>query len=220
MAISLAPVPTRPTKRADTFRVVASDSALDPNLPQRMAQRLWIPMLVMGLMGLTVGLILAIVRADVVAGGQAADTLARLQHVQAGFTFIGFLGVFSAVVFAIARILAAFRTGGGLVQQTAGAEVQTLRMPATAKGMLAFMAMGMMAITAAVVLHFVVAGTVVGAAEADLVRSEQWFTALEGVRRLGVALYLLAIALGLGTIVTVLRFQAVRMRELVEPPTG
>ena len=43
---------------------------------------------------------------------------------------------------------------------------------------------------------------------------EQWAIWLEGVRRFGTALYLFAIALGLGTIIHVLRFQAIRIREL------
>ncbi len=49
-----------------------------------------------------------------------------------------------------------------------------------------------------------------------LVQSEQWAAALEGVRRAGVAVYLFAISLGLGSIIHVLRFQAVRIRELAQ----
>lgn len=200
--------------RADGFSVERTDTAADLNLPQRMAERLWGPMLAMGLMGLVGGLVLAIVRADAVASGGGLATIARLQHLQAGVTFVGFAGVFSGIVFAIARILGVFRTGGGRIQQATGSEVQTLRMPATAKAMLALMAMGMMAIVGAVILHVIVAASVVTAAEADLVRTEQWFVALEGVRRVGVSAYLLAITLGLATIAHVLRFQSLRLREL------
>lgn len=212
---STARIPTRPVTRSDNFDVVASDTALDLNLPQRMAERLWAPMLAMGVMGLLVGLVLAIVRADAVASGEDVATLARLAHVQAGITFVGFTGVFSAIVFAIARILGVFRTGGGAVQEGVHGEVQTLRMPLTAKVMIGLMAMGMMALVGPVVAHFVVAGSVVGSSEAELLRAEQWAISLEAIRRLGVSLYLLAIALGLGTIVHVLRFQAMRVRELV-----
>jgi hypothetical protein len=42
----------------------------------------------------------------------------------------------------------------------------------------------------------------------------RWTDVLEGFRRFGVALYLFGIAFGLGTIITVLRFQAGRIREL------
>jgi hypothetical protein len=37
---------------------------------------------------------------------------------------------------------------------------------------------------------------------------------LEGIRRLGVAVYLAAIAIGLATIIKVLRFQPIRVRGL------
>lgn len=43
---------------------------------------------------------------------------------------------------------------------------------------------------------------------------QQWGVRLEAARRLGVALYLFGIAFGLGTIVEVLRFQAIRVREV------
>lgn len=203
----------------DGFSVERSTTAAGLNLPQRVAERLWAPMLAMGLTGLVVGLILAFARADAVSSGQDVAAIAQLQHVQAGVTFIGFAGVFSAIVFAIARILGVFRTGGGRLQQAVGDQVLTLQMPVTARVMIGLMAMGMMAIVGAVIVHFVVAGAVVTAAEADLVRSEQWFVALEGVRRVGVSAYLLAIALGLATIVQVLRFQSLRLRELVPGST-
>jgi hypothetical protein len=212
--------PHRPTRRpspprVDGFSVDRSATAAGLNLPQRAAERLWAPMLAMGLMGLVAGLLVAFARADAVAAGQDVATIARLQHVQAGATFIGFAGVFSAIVFAIARILGVFRTGGGRIQQAVGSHVLTLRMPVTAKAMIALMAMGTMAIVGAVIAHFIVAGAVVTAAEADLLRSEQWFVALEGVRRIGVSAYLLSITLGLATIVHVLRFQSLRIRDLV-----
>jgi hypothetical protein len=137
--------------------------------------------------------------------------------VQAAITFIGFTGILSAIVFAIARILGVFRTGGGAIQQAAGARVQTLRMPGTAKTMIALMAMLMMAIVAAVALHLLAATAISSGSEGELLRSEQWFVALEGIRRVGVSIYLLAIAFGLATIIHVLGFQAIRLRELVRP---
>ena len=51
-------------------------------------------------------------------------------------------------------------------------------------------------------------------AAASLELSEERFTVLEGIRRIGVAMYLVAIAFGLATIVHVLRFQSIRVREL------
>lgn len=209
--------PNRPAgSRHDEFVVEATTAAPDLNPPQRMAERLWAPMFAMGVMGLVVGLVLALIRADGVSSGVAADTLAQLQHVQTGVTFIGFVGIFSGIVFAIARILGVFRTGGGRMQETVGGDVQTLRMPATAKAMIGLMALGLMAIVGAVVLHFVAAASIVGPSEAALLRSEQWFVTLEGVRRVGVSSYLLSITFGLATIIHVLRFQSIRLRELVD----
>ena len=41
---------------------------------------------------------------------------------------------------------------------------------------------------------------------------------LDGVRRVGIAMYLISFLLGLGTIIDVLRFQAIRIRELPGEP--
>lgn len=211
-------LPTRPGQRTDDHVVDVSEHTLGRNLPQRIGARLWAPMLGMALMAFPAAVVLAGVRASLIAGADPADvvTIARLQHVTAGVMFIGFAAVFSAITFAIARILGEFRAGGGAVQDAAGTEVQTLRMPGTAKGMLAGMGLAMMLIVVPVVLHLVAAGSVVGAADADLLRAEQWFDRLEAVRRVGVATYLAAIALGLTTILRVLRFQAVRIREIAD----
>lgn len=209
--------PARPEKRSDEFVVVASERGLGYNLPQKMGRALWGPMFLMGLMAFVVALILGIVNANDVATAPGDQvTIEQLRHVTAGVMFIGFMSVFSAITFAIARILGEFRKGGGEVQELLGGHVQTLKMPATAKGMILFMMMGMMILVVAVILHFVAAGTVVGASDAALLSSERWFVALEGVRRIGVAMHLFGIVLGLATIVHVLRFQSVRVRELAD----
>lgn len=79
----------------------------------------------------------------------------------------------------------------------------------------------MMIILGAVVLHIVAGVAIAGGSTWALANSEQWSTWLEGARRFGVALYLFAIALGLATIIQVLRFQAVRIREVAaEEGTG
>lgn len=209
-------VPSHPEKRPDEYAVVGSDRSLGLNLPQRLGNTLWGPMFAMSLMAFPAAFIVGVVRANELTGTNDPETVARLQHVGAALMFVGFLAVFSAITFAIARILGAFRDGGGKVQETAGVHVQTLKMPLTAKGMIAFMAMGMMLIVVPVVLHFVVAASVVGPGEADLLSSERWFTALEGIRRFGIVNYLFGITLGLATIIQVLRFQAVRIREVAD----
>lgn len=210
-------VSRQPEPRGDGFAVDGSDMSLGTNLPQRMGERLWAPMVVMALMAFAVAMALGILRADVVATTpDDAVRLAQLQHVTAGVMFIGFTAVLSAIAFAIARILGVFRDGGGQLQQATSGHVQTLKMPVTAKLMIAVMMMGMMAIIAAVVAHFVVAAQTT--ATADLVGAEQAFVILEAVRRIGVSLHLVAIAFGLATIIEVLRFQSVRIGELTAAP--
>ncbi len=195
------------------FEIVTSDRSLGRNMPQQIGRKLWLPMWLMAGMAFAVGFGLAVVRAGETADGGAADTIMALRHSVAGFMFIGFASVFAAISFAIARILGEFRAGGGELQEATGRHVRTLKMPITAKLFIITMAMAMMAIIATVVLHFVFAADVTNTA-ASLETAEQRFVVLEGVRRIGVAVYLVSFLLGLGTIIEVLRFQAIRIREL------
>jgi len=198
-----------------TTDLVLEVSAKNPgyNLPQRLGRALWAPMWAMSLMGFVAAIIVAGVRAGSVADGASEATIQAQAHLVTGLMFIGFASVFAAISFAIARILGVFRDGGGRVQETLGVKVHTLKMPATAKAFVGLMMMAMMAILVAVVIHFVTAaGTAAGTI--SVADSESTAIALEAVRRLGVAVYLVAIALGLATITKVLRFQAIRLREL------
>ena len=210
----LRPTRDRPNRRPDGFRTVTSPISLGYNLPQRMAQKLWLPMFALALMGWAVGMGLAIVEATTDRADAAA--LQNLSHLIPAFMFIGFLGVFSAITFAVARILGTFRRGGGEVQETAGSPVQTLVMPGTAKAMLGFMAMGMMIMVAGVIVNFVAAASFGVVEAADLTDSAAWAAAASGLRRMGVALYLTGIAFGLGTIIEVLRFQGIRIGEVAK----
>lgn len=201
-----------PISRPDGFATIGTVSAPGYNTPQKLGRRLWLPMFAMAFMGWGVGFALAIIE----AGTDRADagTLQDLGHLVPAFMFIGFLGVFSAITFAVARILGAFRKGGGEVQELTGAEVQTLAMPPTAKAMLGLMAMGMMVMVAGIVVNIIGAATFDGVTAADITDSAAWSAAAGGLRRMGVAFYLTGIAFGLGTIVEVLRFQAIRIREV------
>ena len=203
---------TTPVVRTDQFHVVGSSESLGYNRPQKMGRKLWLPMFALAIMGWAVGFVLAVVEAG--TDRSAVDDLQTLSHLVPGFMFIGFLGVFTAITFAIARILGEFRKGGGEVQATAGSAVQTLKMPATARVMLAFMMMGMMVMTAGIITNFVAAGAFNGTDPADIVDSARYGALGSGLRRLGVASYLTGIAFGLGTIIEVLRFQASRLREV------
>jgi len=201
----------------EPFDVETSARSLGRNPPQRLGRRLWLPMLLMALIAFPVGLVLGFLRADEIADGGSAVTIEQLRHIGAGVMFIGFASVFAAISFAIARILGEFRQGGGDVQEAAGRTVQTLRMPLTAKLFLSAMAVAMLTVLAAVVLHFVFAADITNT-PASLADSEQRFIVLEAIRRIGVAIYLIAIALGLGTVIHVLRFQSIRIRQLVSEP--
>jgi hypothetical protein len=202
-----------------TFQVETSTRSLGLNLPQRMGRVLWLPMLLMALMLFGAGMILGVVRANEIADGGAADTLASLQHAQAGVMFLGFAAVFAAISFAIARILGQFRAGGGEVQAAAGRSVQTLRMPGSAKLFLTLMMMAMATLVVSSVLHLVFAFDVDNT-PTSLADAEERLIVLEGVRRLGVSIFLFGILLGLATVIRVLRFQAVRIRQLADEPAA
>lgn len=199
---------------APEFELEASDRPLGPTLPQRAGRLLWAPMLAMALMAFPIALILGFVRAGAVSDDTDLATITALEHLGPAFMFIGFAAVLAAVSFAIARILGVLRTGGGAVQETAGRHVQTLKMPLTGKVFIGLMMMAMMAILLAVAAHFIIGFGILGGDEALAADSGTLFAVLEGVRRIGVAMFLLAIAFGLGTIVEVLRFQARRIGEL------
>lgn len=203
----------RSTSTRDDFDVEVGTRSPGYNLPQRIGKKLVLPMFAMALMAFAAALAAGAVRADKISSGAAGETIAALQHVGAGLMFVGFAAVFGAVSFAIARILGQLRAGGGELQETVGRSVQTLRMPMTAKAFLALMAMATMTILGAVVLHFAFAIDVENTTS-SIAQSEDRFVVLEAVRRIGVAIYLFAITLGLATIVRVLRFQSVRIREL------
>jgi sorbitol-specific phosphotransferase system component IIC len=201
-----------PVQTVGQFDVETSDRSLGRNLPQRIGRRLVLPMLAMAVMAFPAALIVGIVRASKISDGASPATVEELKHVGAGLMFLGFASVFAAISFAIARILGQFRTGGE-VQEAAGRIVQTLRMPLTAKLFLGLMAMAMMTLLAAVALHFAFAADITNT-PASLKLAEQRFVVLEGIRRAGIATYLLAIVLGLASIIQVLRFQAIRLRQL------
>lgn len=196
------------------FDVETSASAFGYNLPQRAGRLLWAPMLAMALMAFPAGLLIAGVRASILQQGGDAATVAALGQIGPAVMFVGFAAVFAAVSFAIARILGTLRQGGGSVQQAAGRTVQSLRMPLTAKAFIALMMMAMMLLIGAVIVHVIVGAAILGGDASTLASAETWAIRLEAVRRIGIVVYLVAIVLGLASIAEVLRFQAIRLREL------
>lgn len=201
------------TETSADFAVEVTTEGPGYDRPQKMGKKLWAPMWVMAIMAFPVALVLGIVRSNAISSGEAETTIAALGHVTTGVMFIGFTAVFAAISFAIARILGEFRNGGGEIQELVSNKVVTLKMPPTAKAFILGMAMAMMTLLVASVIHLVVAAQVSSGA-VSLVDAETAAITLEAVRRLGVAGYLVAITFGLATITRVLRFQAIRVREL------
>jgi hypothetical protein len=202
------------TTATHTFDTETSTKALDTNVPQKAGGKLWAPAFAMALVGFAGGMILAIVKANAVADGDAVLAVS-LSNYGIAAMFFGFMMVFTGISFAIARILGEFRVGGGRTQEAAGSEVKTLKMPTTAKAFIGLMAMAMMILLAAVIAHVVV-GVQVNAENLSLLDAEQWDLWLEAARRFAVSLYLFAIALGLATIIYVIRFQSIRIREIAK----
>jgi hypothetical protein len=201
------------TATINDYSTETTTKAPDRIMPQKAGNTLWRPMLIMALMGFAVGMVLAIVRSNELStGGDPLQIAALGQYIPAAM-FFGFATVFAAISFAIAKILGEFRVGGGSVQEAVGGDVRTLKMPGTAKGFIVLMAMAMMIILAAVILH-IVAGVSIGAGDWTAVQAEQWTIWLEAARRFGVVLYLFAITLGLVTIAKVIRYQTFRIRQV------
>ena len=196
------------------FKVEVTKNNPGLNLPQRVGKKLWLPMFLMGIMAFPVAFILGAFHGAAVADGNEVNQARVLGQLVPAVQFIGFMSIFSAIVFAIARILGAFREGGGGVQEAAGKRVLTLVMPRTAYTMLLLMMMGMMMLLFAIVAHFVLAFVVDGASDSTLRDVQTWSTWLDGLRRFGVSTYLLSFAFGLYTIVNVIRLQSRRIREL------
>jgi len=197
------------TATFDTKTTVKAPAAL---APQKAGTKLWKPMFAMALMGFAVGMVLAFVRSNAIFEGEVQDA-AALGHLVPAAMFLGFAAVFAAISFAIARILGEFRVGGGSVQEAAGSEVETLKMPKTGKAFIGLMMMAMMLLVGAVIVH-VFAGIAILDGQTTGIASAEAVDYLEAARRLGVSLYLLAITFGLATIIQVLRFQSIRIRDL------
>lgn len=201
------------TTASGTFDVEVSQHSLGRNLPQRVGRVLALPMLGMALMAFVAAFVVGAVRGNRISDGGDAVNIEVLRQLGTGLMFVGFAAVFAGISFAIARILGELRKGGGDLQEAARRVVKTLVMPLTAKLFLGLMAMGMMTVLGAAIAHLVFAATV-NSDSTSLADSEKWFVVLEGIRRIGVAVYLFAILLGLATISRVLLFQSARVREL------
>lgn len=214
------------------LRYVETQKPLGRNLAQALGSYLWAPMTLMGIMSVATAFALTIARAQIAVDLSGEFTALRKANFETlgqlipGFMFLGFALIFAGISFAIARILGVFRTGGGDVQEATGGQIKTPVMPPSAWVFLGGMMMAMMLLVFAFAGHIYAAvqaheawinAAGPGAADAPFLgRAQTWGTWLEGLRRLGVGIYLASIAFGLATIIKVIRFQTLRIKEMAE----
>lgn len=173
----------------------------------RMAYAMWAPMLIMGVMVTAAGLVLSI--AEAANASDTADYL-TLGALAQGTEFLGEALILSGISFVLGSILGSLRQGGSEVQESVGAGVKTLAMPALAKGFLGLMMIGLMLGMVQFALYVYVATL---SNEATITAFFAW---LGPLREVSLGLILSGIVLALATIGTkVLPFQFWRIQELI-----
>ncbi|MCH8346415.1 MAG: hypothetical protein IIC87_05740 [Chloroflexi bacterium] len=146
-----------------------------PTGMQKMAAKMWAPMLVMGLMVIVAALIFSIVKANFVSDyfavpkeirdGANATLIDKRQFIEfanvwlPGLQLLGIGLILSAITFSLANILGVFRTGGVQIQKAFGNEPQTLTPPITAKLFPMFMMMGLMILIANLIIAVIIGAT-------------------------------------------------------------
>ena len=171
----------------------------------KMANTLWGPMLLMGVMFVVAGLVVSWVWAGNVGTSTGLGAAAWTQ----GLQFLGEGFVLASISFLLASILSGLREGGGEVQEALGIPVTTLKMPNTAKAFIVLMMMGLM-------IEIVQFGLYVYITTFDdAARYALWSSWLGPFRELGLGLLLAGIILALATIATGLGFQFSRLRDIV-----
>ena len=175
------------------------------------------------------------VREAAVANTDIADKKAFIEATKAWLPTFKFLGlglIMGGITFALATILGNLKTGGGRVQKAIGKGTMELKPPMTAKMFPMVMMMGMMVLMASFVIgiilavisadywnHSIAAELNTASAGSGLLSDlgtikaiSLWLAPLKFV---GIAMILSSIVLALATIVRVLRFQTVRIVDLV-----
>ena len=155
--------------------VVFSPAQLPVNVTgmQSMANKMWLPMLAMGLMIVVGAFIFGIINSSIAAdyfanskevreaavkGSDIATDKAFIESTKIWLPTLKFLGIgmmLGGITFLLATILGALRTGGGRVQEALGVEVRIVKPPMTAKIFPMLMMMGMMILIASLVVGIV-----------------------------------------------------------------
>ena len=175
------------------------------------------------------------VREAAVANSDIADKKAFIEATKAWLPTFKFLGlglIMGGITFALATILGNLKTGGGRVQEAIGKGTMELKPPMTAKMFPMVMMMGMMVLMASFVIGIILAvisadywnhsiAIELNTASAGLGLLSDLGTIkaislwLAPLKFVGIAMILSSIVLALATIVRVLRFQTVRIVDLV-----
>ena len=119
--------------------VTVSRSGAGQSPIHTMANWMWRPMILMGVMSIATAIGLGVAQANVGADlGEEFTALRQanfetLKPLTAGFLFLGEALVLSGIAFLLGTILGALRGGGGEVQASLDAPVKTLKMPWSAK---------------------------------------------------------------------------------------
>ena len=171
----------------------------------KMANTMWAPMLLMGVMFVVAGLFVSWIWAANVGISTGLDAAAWTQ----GLQFLGEGFVLASISFLLASILSGLREGGGEVQEALGLPVTTLKMPNTAKAFVVLMVTGLM-------IEIVQFGLYVYITTFnDVARHTLWSSWLGPFRELGLGLLLAGIILALATIAKALGFQFSRIGDIV-----
>lgn len=209
-----------------------TSSGTGQTLIHTIANWMWVPMIMMGVMAIATSVGLGIAQASVGSDlGEEFTALRQanfetLKPLTGAFVFLGIALLLSGISFLLATILGALRWGGGEVQESMGGEVKTLKMPLSAMIFLGLMMMGLMAqfvafgtlIYVATQAHDAWIGATAAGVPGDLAaldRANAYAAWVNPLRLVSVGILLTGIVFALYTISNVLRFQFSRIRELV-----
>ncbi len=173
----------------------------------KMARVMWRPMLAMGVMFVTAGLISSLVWAGETPGTESFRQAGAFTQ---GIEFLGEAFLLSGIAFLLGTIMAGLREGGGEVQSALSLPVTTLKMPILAKGFVVLMMMGLMAGLAQFVGYLIA----IGVAD-DPASFSSWSNWLGPFRELSLGLILAGIVLALVAIGDVLAFQFDRVKSII-----
>ena len=201
--------------RAQYGRYAVTDVEPKPLLVHRMAEALWAPMLLMGLMAVAGGLATSAVQADLVGSDPARSQ--SLGVWASGALFLGEGLLLGGISFLLGTILSAIRRGGAEVQRSLGVAIKTLRMPTTAKVFLGLMAAGLMIEMTQLGFsaYLQSLGHDPASAGADTATLNTWSAWLGTFRFVGLGVMLSGVVLALATIAKALGFQFSRVREII-----